>query len=101
MPCSFQTLDGDAEDFDLDAVYDFVRGYSKKRAGWTSLVVYVPLAKAFVELRGSPPDVRGNSRDEAEEVTDEYLRNAYGVSDRDIASCRSKPKNWVLIDQRG
>jgi len=101
MPCSFQALDGSTKDFDLDAVYDFVRGYSKKKEGWASLVIYVPLAKAFVELRDSPPDFRSNSRDDAEEVTNEYLRIAYEVSDRDIAGFCRNPKNWVLINRQG
>ncbi len=99
-PCSYTTLDGKVKTIDLDAVFDFVIGYSGKRAGWTSTVVYDPRTHVFVELRSSPQDVHGDSADEAEEVTEEYLKTTFSLDEGQVAEMRRAPKAWKLIARR-
>lgn len=100
MPSNFVAVDGTTKAFDLDNVYEIVRGFSEKRKGWTSLVVYEPRHDAFVELRSSLPDIRGNSEDEAEEVVPGYILKSYGLSDGQVAAARLKPTEWRLVDLR-
>lgn len=100
MPSDFIRLDGTKEEFDLDAVHELVRGYSGQREGWTSLVVYEPRLKVFIELRSSPQDFRGNSADEAQEVPIEYLKSAYSIEEISLARFLRDPESWKLIDLR-
>jgi hypothetical protein len=100
MPSTYISLDRREVGMDLDNVFEVVRGYSKKRPGWLCLIVYVPETRAFVELRDAPADVRGNSRDEAEEVTDGYLASGYGLTTKAIESIRLSPAEWNLMDLR-
>jgi hypothetical protein len=100
VPCNYTALDGKIKTIDLDAVFDFVIGYSGKRTGWTSTVVYDPKSNAFVELRSSPQDVHGDSDDEAEEVTDQYLKTTFSLEDSQIAQMRRAPDAWKLITRR-
>jgi hypothetical protein len=90
-PSDFVDLAGHRREFDLDSVYEVVRGYSKVRAGWTSIVVYEPTQKNFIEVRSSPQDFRGNSADEAEEVTVNYISDAYGMSEQDLDRVSQAP----------
>ncbi len=100
MPSDFVDRDGTTKSFDLDNVYEIVRGFSGKCKGWTSLVVYEPTHDVFIELRSSPPDIRGNSKDEAEEVLSAYIAKSYGLGDGEIAVARLKPTEWRLVDLR-
>ncbi len=100
MPSDFVATNGTTKSFDLDNVYEIVRGYSGKCKGWTSLVVYEPMHDVFIELRSSPPDIRGNSKDEAEEVLRAYIVKSYGLGEGEIAMIRSKPSRWRLVDLR-
>ena len=85
---------------DLQAVIDFVAGSSGKRPSWKALVVYVPNERCFVELRDSPPDLRGNSQSEAEEVTENYIIESFPVTAEQISSFKSDPGHWIFIDNR-
>lgn len=100
MPSDFVAVDGTTKSFDLDNVYEIVRGFSGMRRGWTSLVVYEPTHGAFIELRSSPPDIRGNSKDEAEEVLPTYIEKSYGLSKAEINLARAKPNEWRLVNLR-
>ena len=100
MPCDYLAKDGSRKDFDLDAVFDLVSGYSKRRKEWTALLIYVPATRAFVELRSAPPDVRGNSPSEEEEVDDLYIHEAFGLSKAQLTTVVNNPKGWQFIDQR-
>jgi len=97
VPCNYTALGGKVKTIDLDAVFDFVIGYSGKRTGWTSTVIYDPKSNTFIELRSSPQDVHGDSADEAEEVTDEYLKTTFSLEDSQIAQMRHAPDAWKLL----
>jgi hypothetical protein len=99
-PCNYTTLDGKVKTVDLDAVFDFVIGYSGKRTDWTSTVIYDPKSNAFIELRSSPQDAHGDSADEAEEVTDDYLKATFTLEDRQITQMHRAPDAWKLIARR-
>jgi hypothetical protein len=100
MPADYIARDGSRKSFDLDAVFDVIGGYSKRRDGWTALLIFVPQNSAFVELRDSPQDVRGNSADEAEEVDANYILQAFGLSEAQLASIRANPRAWRFIERR-
>jgi len=100
MPCKYDSLSGDRRTTDLDLVVDIVRGYSAKRPQWAATLIFDPESRAFIELRDSPPDVRGNSEDEAEEVDAEYMVSAFGLEFTQISSIVSNPYEWKWIDQR-
>lgn len=96
MPCKYLALNGEQDIFDLDSVIDVVRGKSPVKTGWTALIVYQPESKKFIELRDSPQDFRGNSKDEAEEVTPEYVAKEFEInSDFFLKNI----KNWNFIDK--
>lgn len=98
MPCPYTALDGSRESLDLDSVVDVVRGKSLYRPDWQALVVYLPSSSRFIELRDSPPDVRGNSRDEAVEVSAEYLTQAFALTESQLNMLRTSPRTWKMID---
>jgi hypothetical protein len=100
MPSNYISLRSEVRAFDLDAVYEVVRGFSSQRVGWTSIVVFDPSDGCFIEVRTSPEDVRGNAQDEAQEVDGEYLLRAYGIGADDLAQVVHAPSRWKLIDQR-
>ena len=91
---AYQRLDGSKTSFDLDAVVDVIDGRSGIRPSWSALIVFVLATGAFVELRSSPPDYRGNSDSEAFEVEDGYLTSSFGLAADQIAAIRAKPKKW-------
>ena len=100
MPCDYVTLEGRSDVLDLDAVHDVVGGRSGKRAEWSALIVFDPKSSSFVELRSSPPDIRGGSADEAEAVTESYISTQFGLSASQLAALRSRPTDWTFIDRR-
>lgn len=100
MPSDYISLRGDMHPFDLDAIYEIVRGFSQQQPGWTSTIVFNPADTCFVEIRTSPEDVRGNFQDEAYEVDDLYLLNAYNIGSLDLEKIRSKPGAWKLLNRR-
>jgi hypothetical protein len=100
MPSDYVARDGTKRDFDLDSLLEIVGGYSNRRKGWTAILVYVPESGAFVEVRSSPPDVRGESDDEAEEVDASYILEAFSLSKAQLQDAISKPAAWRFIDHR-
>ena len=100
MLSKFVSTNGTEKEFDLDNVYEIIRGYCQKNERWTSMVIFEPKSRTFIELRSSPADVRGVSKDEAEEVSVSYVSNAYGISIEDLDIAQKNPKEWTLIDQR-
>ena len=100
MPCNYISKSGTVTSFDLDSVFDFVGGYSTLRPGWSALVILVPVTKAFVELRSSPQDYKGNSADEAEEIDEIYIKDTYNMTSQQLMAFKANPKNWQFIDQR-
>ena len=100
MPCSYMSLNKVWRNLDLDSVIDVVLGYSGIRSGWTSTLVFDPESGAFVELRSAPPDVRGNSADEAEEVDAEYMIRTFGLQQNQLSSVAERPQSWKLLNLR-
>jgi len=100
MPCNFTALDGSIQEFDLDSVIDVVLGYSAHRQNWTATVVFDPARGSFVELRSAPPDYRGNSAEEAEEVSDQYIRDAFQFNATQLDEARRAPAKWILVNRR-
>ena len=98
MPCKYRGIDGVERILDLDSVIDIAKFPSKKKKGWEALIVYDPVSKSFVELRDSPPDIRGNSKDEAEEVTVKYLADALKVGEIKIMQIKSDPSRWRFTE---
>lgn len=80
MHGTFIDLYGKEIDFDLDLLKVLSRGRSKIRAGWSGMLVFCPINKKLIELRSSPPSVRGESLDEASEVDGKYARDTYGIN---------------------
>ena len=99
IPLKYISLDGELRVVALDSVVDVVRGPSGKRQGWRALVTYAPDEKVFIELRDAPPDVRGNSRSEAEEVGVSYVEATFGMTAAQIAQVVDKPRDWMLLEQ--
>jgi len=85
----------------LDTVVDVVSGESLIRLGWRALVVFDPKSGRLVELRDAPSDVRGNSPDEAEEVTEEYVCITYGIIPKDLPKLRASPHTWEHVVAAG
>lgn len=99
MPCTYTTLHGQQAIFDLDGVIDVVRGASPKKAGWTALIVYQAETEKFIELRDSPQDLRGNSKDEAEEVPIDYVAREFGIDSQTLKGILLNPSGWIFIDR--
>ncbi|OHD03522.1 MAG: hypothetical protein A3H25_08460 [Sphingomonadales bacterium RIFCSPLOWO2_12_FULL_63_15] len=100
MPCDYQALDGSVVMMDIDTVYDVVNGQSGKRAEWTALIVFDPQSRSFVELRSSPPDIRGGSAGEAEAVSESYIAAHFGLEVDQLQGIRNHPQDWVFVDRR-
>ena len=100
MPCEYKAIDGSTRKIDLDAVVDVAIGMSARRSDWSATVVYDSANGVFVELRDSPPDYKGNSTDEAEEVLLDYISEAYGIDKNAIESFLRSPQTWKLVNQR-
>jgi hypothetical protein len=88
-PCEFRAANGTTQVLDLDAVVDIVAGQSKRKPGWSALVVLEPFSLVFVELRDGPQDFRGDCESEAEEVDDTYLAHAFSLSAADLFALRA------------
>ena len=99
IPCKYTGLDGSIRVLDLDTVVDVVKGASLRKAGWKALIVYDEITNALVELRDSPEDYRGNSQDEAEQVTEQYACDAFHMDTRQFGDLYRSPRNWNLIDE--
>lgn len=99
MPCTYISLSGASLQMDLDAVTDIVSGPSARRAGWSALIVYEPKKRAFVELRDSPQDARGNSASEAEEVEPSYVQQNFGLSSEEITQISRAPGQWRHVNR--
>jgi len=100
MPCSYTSLTKVQRTLDLDSVVDVVLGYSGRRSGWTATLVFDPESGTFVELRSAPPDVRGNSADEAEEVDAEYMASTFGLQPNQLSAVAERPESWRLLTLR-
>ena len=101
MICSYLSKDGTTIPFDLDSVTDIALGYSGFHPTWTATLIYVWENKAFVELRSSPADIRGNSStEEVEEVDEHYIIENFKLSINQISAIRRAPKGWSLLDLR-
>ena len=100
MHDEFTGLNGAKIMFDLDQVVDVVKGQSGCRSDWTALVVYNAPTRSLIELRSSPPDFRGNSADEAEEVTEQYVRGNFQMTADQLSKLRAAPHEWQLINRR-
>jgi len=74
---------GVQRDCDLDALKVLARGSSQIRQGWSGLLAFYPQNGTLIELRSSPPNIRGDSQDEASQVDVEYATSTYGLS-RDV-----------------
>lgn len=98
ITCDYLDLTGNVQFYDLDAVVDIVRGESPKKTGWVALIVFEPGSKKFIELRDSPPDPRGNSKDEAEEVEESYVVSNFQLSESDINAIKKGSSDWIFID---
>lgn len=100
MPGTYRNLVGETATFDLDAVVRVVSGWSGRRPGWQAYVVYLPHLQKFVELQSTPPDVRGNSADEAEEVPADYVQSTFNLTLHDLGLIRRSPRTWRFIERR-
>jgi hypothetical protein len=100
MESDFLASDGIVRKFDLDSVHEIVRGTSGLYPKWNSIIVFDPSSKAFIEVRSSPPDIRGNRDDEAVEVGASYLRAHYGLSEEQLVNAMTNPTDWRLINLR-
>lgn len=85
MHGTFIDLAGHEVDFDLDLLKVIARGRSGIRNGWSGMLVYCPMHKKLIELRSSPPSIRGESLDEASEVEENYARENYEADLEKIA----------------
>ena len=94
MPAQFIAADGTPKKFDLDEVVDVVEGLSGKRKNWNALIVYSKNLRVFIELRDAPPDFRGNSPSECEEVNEQYIESVFGITAQEIAVFKNSPKSW-------
>ena len=100
MPCDYISLSGARIQFDLDAVFDVCSGYSGTQKDWTATLIYVPAQKAFVELRSSPQDFRGNSQEESAEVDAQYIERTFSITVDQQLTIQKHPNDWLFIDGR-
>lgn len=101
MQDEYKALDGSTVAFVLDGVVEVVKGYSQLKQGWQSFIVYNVPTRSFIELRSSPPDYKGNSADEAEEVTERYVCDTFQLEPAQVSVLRASPRKWQLVNRRG
>ena len=99
IPLKYVDLKGQNRVIDIDSLVDVVSGPSGKQPGWRALITFSPSEGVFLELRDAPPDVRGNSRSEAEEVTVDYVEMTFGLTRGQISQLRSRPTDWVFVER--
>jgi hypothetical protein len=99
IPLKYVDLKGEKQVTDIDSLVDIVRGPSGKQHGWRALITYAPREGMFLELRDAPPDVRGDSRSEAEEVSASYLESTFGLSTEQIKRLCDRPHDWILLER--
>ncbi|GHC99132.1 hypothetical protein GCM10007320_55450 [Pseudorhodoferax aquiterrae] len=100
MQDEYRSLDGSTVAFDLDDVVQVAKGYSQLKKGWHSFIVYDVPTRAFIELRSSPPDYKGNSADEVEEVTEQYVCATLLIEPSRLSALRASPRKWQLVNRR-
>src|SRR4051812_36378580 len=100
VPCKFTDMSGREATLDLDKVVDVVDGWSRLKDGWQAFLVYDPTTRRFVELQSTVPDLRGNSSDEAVEVSAEYVRNTFRLTDIQLGHLRRSPRGWSFLKRR-
>jgi hypothetical protein len=100
MPCNYNSDSGKTIGFDLDSVFDVASAYSNHRSGWTATLIYIPETGTLVELRSSPQDIRGNSSEEAQEVSDAYAQDTFGLTLDDLQGIRKNPGGWQFVGRR-
>jgi len=98
MPCKFMSLNGKELVTDLDRVIGLLEGYLSHKQGWIALIVYDPIMKKFIELRDSPPDIKGNSKSECVEVTLDYIENEFSISRESLNQFFANPYKWTFLD---
>lgn len=86
--------------YDLNDVVEVVKGFSQIKRGWQSFIVYNVPTRSFIELRSAPPDHKGNSADEAEEVTDQYVCDTFQLAQAQLSALRASPRTWQLVNRR-
>ena len=97
MQCEYKAQNGSLKLLDLDAVIDVVIGRSKIRPEWTATIVFDPATALFVELRSTPQDYRGNSDEEAEEVSLQYIEETFQVKAIELSVARLTSRDWNVI----
>lgn len=99
IPLKYVDLKGEKRVIDIDSLTDVVRGFSGKQPSWRALITYAPREGIFLELRDAPPDVRGDSRSETEEVTAGYIGATFGLTPEQIKQVRDRPEGWILLER--
>jgi hypothetical protein len=100
MPGQYTSRDGSLVEFDLDEVIDVASSTSHQRPTWSATLIYVLSTKAFVELRCSPQDFRGNSEGESVEVDSKYISETFQISSTELSNIQTAPFQWKFIDRR-
>lgn len=84
IPMNLTRLDGTQTSVDMTRLQRVARGASQIHPGWVGSLVFSRELDAFIELASAPPDVRGNSADDAREVDDEYAKRVYEKTRMDV-----------------
>lgn len=84
IPMNLTRSDGTQASVDMERLQRVARGMSQIHPGWTGSLVFSQELGSFIELSSAPPDVRGNSADDAREVDDEYAKRVYGKTRADV-----------------
>lgn len=100
MPATYTDLHGHQVTFDLDAVVDVVDGWSGLRSGWRAFIAYDPQGDRFIELQSTAPTVRGDSADEAIEVSQAYVEDTFGLTEAQLLQLRRAPHHWTFLPRR-
>lgn len=93
----YKTLNGTAKLLDLDCAYDIALGHSSRREGWTATLVFDPGSDSFIELRSSPADLQGQSRQEAEEVCSQYIYENFHLDPILLLAIQQNPQEWKVV----
>jgi len=99
-PCEYKAKNGSRKLLDLDTVVDVAIGRSAVRPQWTATIVFDAKTTSFIELRSSPPDYGGNSAEEAEEVSREYIEATFHITAIELNAARRLSQDWSVIRRR-
>jgi hypothetical protein len=91
MHGTFTSIDGSVLDIDMDRLKVICQGKSAIKPGWSAMLVHSPDYDTLIELRDSPPDIRGFSNSESTEVTVEYALEAYQLSEDQLREKVRRP----------